>query len=224
MAKTFKKKTFRKGKKTVNGKIKKIEKFMIRNRPEMKFIQASSPYQFLGLTNVNPLNQCLNIMNQGTNEVNNRIGAKANFHFVNIKMRIAIVPGTWPATQGGDVRILLVKEKTTLGSLISLTQYFIDSTGPYTYSQRNYSDRDSNRFHCYYDKTFKIGVGDNTKDQLFHVNIYKKLNFSTNYSRNNLGTVQDIDTNGLSIIVITNQTTSSALNVNWEYVMGFTDA
>lgn len=227
MAKKYSKSTYKrrtnKGKKSLYSKVKKIEKELIDQRPEVKFIQPSSPLQFLGLSQTNPLNYTVNVMTQGTDEVNNRLGAKARFIFFQARLRFGISTVNWPTNQGGEVRVLLVKEKTALGSALSLTQFFIDTPNPYTYSLRNYTSRDSRRFKCYYDRTFRIGVGDNTKDQVLNVEIYKKLNFMTNFSRNNLGTVQDIDTNSLSLICITNNTTASALNINWEYVMGFVD-
>lgn len=196
-----------------------IDKF----KPELKYV-ATGPIN-VTISNSAPSVSLLNGLTKGTDQTNNRIGDQVRMSFVNLRINLrmdplTIIPSTTPAAY--SCRILIVKEKTTLGSTISLTQFFNTAT-PYTYSQRNVSTRDPKRFKTYYDKVFMVGNYGGNKEEI-NIKINKRLGFKTDYSRNNTGTVSDIDTNGLFLIVLTNYTGATGINFSADQLTGFYDA
>lgn len=170
----------------------------------------------------------MNAMPQGDNEVNFRQGDKAKFGYLN--MNIEFFRTNTVARGPTFVRVLLIREKTSLGSDLALAQYF-NATTPQIGDIRNIDTRDHNRFVTYYDKTFQLGgwITSTVSTALYnqgasskkHINIKKKLNFTTDYSRGTGGTISDIDTNGLFLVCITDNTSNLEIDVYTAYSLSF---
>lgn len=179
------------------------------------------------LTNTVPHVRCLNTVTIGDTELL-RQGDKCKFQNLDLSLKLKRVDG---AARGPEyVRVLIVKEKTTLGSDLSLSQYFNSAT-PSVIDRRNIDTRDSARFTTYYDKLHILGGNVQSTGSTLHINntvpsqkvinIFKKLNFTTDYSRGTAGTVADIDTNGLFLIMITDSVVASDITADLCYKMKF---
>jgi len=192
-----------------------------------KFIQSSDTSAGNSITNSNPFTFNLNSMSEGLGENNARIGDKVRFKRLHLRCYVfagaTVQPSPW--------RFLIIREKTALGSAVSPTQYFFDAT-PGSFSNRNFTTRNHERYVTYLDKTILLGPTgsplaspfvnfSSPAHAFFSVDI--PLNFTTDYSRGNSGTVTDIDTNSLCFMIVTDNTTSGAFIPHFEYVLEFTN-
>lgn len=216
-----KKRNFTKRRKTQKNilakKVAKIERSMV---PNPKYIYSADATLTTSLTQSSPLVTLLNGFATGDTELT-RTGDKAKMKYLHLNVKINRVLTTAETIR--ECRLLIVREKTTLGSDITPAQLFNSSTPP-VYDTYNVSTRDSERFHVYYDKIFSLGPYVNSVATTAVYNnggisptrtfkISKKLNFVTDYSRGEAGTVADIDTNGLFLIVMTSQTNANDIVV-----------
>lgn len=157
----------------------------------------------------NPFTVLLNPLSQGTS-VSTRLGNKVKAVYVDLTVTLQQQLTT---AQGlGFARIMLVREKPSLGSAISLNSLLGYST-PYVQSSYNYTNREwDDRFKVYYDKQFAID-GKTYINRVFRIR--KRLGFVTNYARGNTGTISDIDVNSLYLVILTNW--NSANNMYYQY-------
>jgi len=181
------------------------------------------------LTQGVPLIFTINAVASGTTEVY-RIGDKVRY--LNLEMRLHIYRVLASIGYTQSVRVLLVREKTCLGSTIALAQYFNSST-PAVSDVKNYTSRDPSRFVTLYDKVIQLaplvvstaGVLTSSAGTtaIKDVVIKKKLNFITTYQRSDTGAVGDIELNSLNLIIITNNTVTSDISVQCSYNLTFDD-
>lgn len=132
-----------------------------------------------------------------------RTGDTAYMRYLEMRCQIRCNNANFLENQA--LRVIIVREKTTQTQTISLTSY-MDNSAPNTWFIPNKKDVDPKRYKTYYDKTFDAS-GQSPFTRNF--SIYKKLGFTANYSRNNLGTVADIDTNGLFLVLISDNADST---------------
>jgi len=199
-------------------KLKKDIKILKKNDVKNYKIKHIPPASLsASITQATPVVYCLNNISQGTDETN-RIGSKVRMVHLEMNMHIFRYVNTQqPACM---VRVLLVREISTLGSLLALNQLFSSATPP-PHDVRNLITRDNRRFKILSDKTFSLGprvvsisVAEHMSGATSSTKIIKwnkKLNFVTNYARGNAGTVADIDTNALHVIVLTDNGTANDL-------------
>lgn len=128
------------------------------------------------------------------------------------------------------VRIIVVREKTALGSAPTLAQLMSSAT-PAPFDMYNRTTRDfANRFRIIWDSgVFSIGpnISDYTSITGLNTsvpssrcfNITKRFNFVTDYSRGDAATVADIETNSLSVIYITDNTITNGLLIAGSYIL-----
>jgi hypothetical protein len=181
------------------------------------------------LQNASPIVQVINVLSQGTSDTT-RLGDKSRMKHMNLKINFGSTSGL---TTASTVRVLLVREKTTLGSALSPAQYFDSATPAPATFQRNVTTRDPSRFITLYDSGTKIispaqylvaGPCVNmATPNLICLEQDMGLDFITDYSRANGGTVSDIDTNGLNLVIFTANTTASAIFVLASWTIDFTD-
>lgn len=207
--------------------IAKIKKTIKAIEPEIKCFHGV--YGAVNMDAATPRIFTLNGLVKGTN-VNNRLGNKVRAKKLEISFQIyansALIHDTL-------VRVMVVKEKTTLGSEIALAQ-LLGTAAPLTYAVRNYQTRDVSRFQVLRDTVLGIGpvshpsaVGTVPLPQYPSLRDYKvniPLNVMIDYARGNTGTFQDIDTNGIFIIFITDVFTVSSIAVRGECNYLFMDA
>lgn len=213
--------------------IKALVKAVTAIKPEMKYktTAGTSVTVTASLRVAAPTTTVLNGLVQGTTNVS-RIGEKVNFKTIDLRFRL-ITNST--LTTEASVRIMLVKERTALGSAPSL-QGILGSATPNTWSTRNVTDRDPNRYHIYYDKVFYMspgswslnGTGTSTfynpaRPSIILGSIVKKLDFVTDYSRSNAGDETDMDANCLALVAITDHGVASAMTLSYEMNLGFQD-
>jgi hypothetical protein len=132
-----------------------------------------------------------------------------------------------------NVRYLIVRETTTLGSNVTPQQFFAGVTAtPAPSTLRNYVTRDDKRYHVLLDsgilsfgpETTPLAVAGSSFNTFMAPCNYQKIHhripvkFTTDYSRGNAGTVADIDTNGVTLIIITDNTTANYVGYLFNYV------
>lgn len=220
----YRKKSYRKKRTTTAKKslVKKVNWLVRKEKMEVNNLKhywfgttlLSSTFNF-----ANPFVGLINGLAEGNAGVNDRNGVKCKWN--TMSMNLNFFRTTTTAAETHAYRVLIVREKTTLGSNIALAQLFNSAT-PNVIDVFNVNNRDKRRFHVYYDKTFYLGPSVTTQGGIVnptHFNtgpspvkvlrIRKKLRFLTDYSRGNTGGVSDIDTNGLFLIIMTNNAVSN---------------
>jgi hypothetical protein len=182
------------------------------------------------VTGTSPYTFCVNAVLQGTSE-NTRIGAKirmkefwATFYVQNVAT----------AQQDSNIlyRIYLIKESTTLGSNISPSQVWLDAN-PTPLSMRDHTNRDASRYTFLYDSGVQaVGCQSSALASPFQnlsVNpervhtVHLKMDILSDQSRANNGNVGDIDTNGVSIVILSDNATSGYLSITGAYLTKFMD-
>jgi hypothetical protein len=157
-----------------------------------------------------PTIQCLNVVAQGTSE-NTRIGRLCKMKWIDINVELT------STANGGTqvVRWYLIVETSALGSNLAPSQFLLDNANFSPLSQRDRTNRDASRYCVIYDSkpcviggfpfasglTAPVSVGSGQPAERVW-SLHLPLNFSTDYSRANGGTVADIDTNALSILIL----------------------
>lgn len=213
---------------TQNKEIAKIKKTIKAIEPEIKVAHTTIAATLFD--NSLPRIFTLNGLTKGTN-VNQRLGNKVRAKKLELSFQVyANAPTLLFDTL---VRVMVVREKTSLGSLVSLSG-LLGSATPLTYFVQNYQTRDTSRYHILKDTVFGIGpvshataAGTTPTPQYPSIRDYKvsvPLNLVVDHARGNVGDVTDIDTNGLFIIFITDVATVSALSVRGEYNYMFMDS
>jgi len=172
----------------------------------------------------------LNAVAQGTTE-NTRIGRLVKNRWLDLDLDI----WTGPLNQTFGVRVYIVAETTALGSALSPSQFFVDASNFSPYSQRDRTSRNASRYVVLWDsKPFPLGGApvstalgnvavNGISPQERIISIHLPLKFSTDYSRGSAGTIADIDTNSLTLLVVTDNTSSGALAVSGGYTLCFND-
>ncbi len=155
------------------------------------------------VTQSTPFTLLLNGLQNGAAR-NQRIGQRATFG--TLDMNIRLMTGTNSFSNAQSTRVMIVREKPCLGTALSL-ESLLDAAAPYTHYVYNYKDRDfTTRFFVIYDEVFSL---DGVSPFAQTLRIKKSLNFTSNYARGDTGTVTDIDTNSLYLVVITDWTSAS---------------
>lgn len=205
---------------TLAKKVANLTRAVKARRPEMKYIN-NSVSTVATLTQASPQTILLNGMAQGINENSERIGSKAQFKFFNMRIQFAADISTQTASSFFTYRIVIVKENPALGSLPSLSSYFTTST-PSSVTQRNLVGRNPDRYTTYFDKVFTLGnFAGGTATRTFKIN--KRLGFTTNYQRDTGATESAIEKNTFSMFLICDQTIASAVDIKYDYTMGYID-
>lgn len=175
-----------------------------------------------------PYIACLNAVGQGTTE-NTRIGRLVKHKWLDLDLQCYT-----PSFAGNaNVRIYIVVETSALGSALSPSQFFVDATTFIPVSQRDRTNRNASRYVVLWDsRPFSLGglpvIGTagysaSALPSERTISIHLPLNFSTDYSRGNAGTVADIDTNALSIMVCTDIGVAGNLLVTGGFTTCFND-
>jgi hypothetical protein len=175
---------------------------------------------------------CINAIAQSTDETG-RVGDLAKFHWLECSMYIS---ASSAVQNVANVRYLVVKETTTLGSVITPQQFFAGVTStPSPPVLRNYVTRDDKRYHVLLDsgclsfgpETTPLAVAGSSFNTFMMPSSYQKIHkripvkFTTDYSRGTAGTVADIDTNGVTLIIITDNNTANYIDYSFNYVWQF---
>jgi len=228
------KKQFRAGKMSVDKRqdleIKKLKRKVKTAGPET-FVRHINQ-GLISFDQANPKVYCLNGLTKGDN-VDNRDGNLV--HAKRLEISLQLFANSTVLLFDTLVRVMLVRESTTLGSAISLSQLLASAT-PLTYALRNYQTRDQKRYKIIKDVTVGIGpvntsingAGVSTVALQGYPSIRDikwsvPLNASVNHSRGNAGTEADIETNGYFLIFITDVSTVNSVAHRFECNYHFTD-
>jgi len=198
--------------------------------PNNKYINTT--YNLISQTPVlsAPVVLCLNAVVLGLTE-NNRIGRLCKMKWLDLDLQITAAG----VSQAPAFRIYIVVETTTLGSLLSPASFFADNVNFNVTSQRDRTNRNASRYLVLYDSKTQVvasgaaasgvaapvtqGVSAIERDY----NIHLDLGFVTDYSRGTAGTVADIDTNALQLVIVTDNTVGGDLNIIGGYTLCFND-
>jgi hypothetical protein len=178
-----------------------------------------------------PIVALLNGVIQGTSE-NTRIGRLCRMKWIDFNLSLS---GAYYA-ETSRVRFYLIVETTALGSALSPSQFLLDAANFDPLSQRDRTNRDASRFCVIYDsKTHVIGgelapsgvtapavLGAGQPNERVWT-LHLPLNFATDYSRGNAGTVADIDTNALSLLVLTDNVNGAHVACQATWTVAFND-
>jgi len=215
---------------TVERKLQRIERTLASVAPEVKHIQLSATTLTTNLLNSTPQVIPLNICSQGTGETN-RIGDKIRCKRLMLKVHMGSASALTTASM---VQAMVIREKTTLGSALSPSQFFDSSTPSPQIWQRNVTTRDPSRFHLVWSSGCRtIGASQSPNNTLTYnfadsnlvcLEADIPLEFVTDLSRGNAGTVADIDTNGLNLVIFTANPTANGIYATYSYTIDFTDA
>ncbi len=180
----------------------------------------------------NPSLTLLNGVAQGTGE-NARVGRLCKMNWLDINVTIYAAQGFLGAS---SVRSFIVAETTALGSALAPSQFFVDTTNFTPNSQRDRTNRNASRYVVLWDSGPKvIGGLSVASGQTAPVNpgagqpcvqnfsIHLPLNFFTDYSRGSAGTVADIDTNSLYLMIVSDTGTANNLAATGGFTTCFSD-
>lgn len=199
--------------------------------PNNKYINSLYEAIALNPTLTAPGLFLLNGVGQGTSE-NTRVGRLTRNKWLDLDL---FVESTFAANAIDELRVYIVAESTCLGSALSPAQFFVDNTNFGPTSQRDRTNRNASRYVVLFDsKIFTLGsfpfssglsnvAWTGSSPQSKHFSIHLPLNFSTDYSRGNSGTVSDIDTNSLYLLVVTDDTAGGHSQVYGGYTLCFSD-
>jgi hypothetical protein len=137
--------------------------------------------------------------------------------------------------QSINYRVYVFVENTALGSQIAPSQVFVEPTNFRPWTQRDFTNRNNSRYLCLYDSgchalacapkasgvTAPFGSTGLPYLRNHHIDI--PLNFQTDYSRGTAGTIADIDTNSLYLVVLTDNPTAGDLSMYFNYLTRFND-
>jgi len=184
-----------------------------------------------GVLLTSPYSVCLNAVAQGTGE-NARLGRLAKMLWLD--MDLDFYAGAFAAAS--LVRYYIIVETTALGSAIAPSQFFVDAANFHPTSQRDRTNRNASRYMVLYDsKPFVLGglpTSDASTNSFSNVGVapaekafshHLPLNFETDYSRGNTGTITDIDTNSLYLLVVTDVASGNNVNVVGTSCLCFSD-
>lgn len=189
-------------------------------KSNLKVIQATNAQH--NVVNATPYVVCLNPILEGTDETA-RVGDIIRWKelclgvdlYCNTNLLLPCL-----------MRCMVIAESTSLGSVLSPAQYFSTAT-PSPIDQRNVTTRNVKRFKTLFDSGVIVIHPTTSATQTlvsggpseWARNFKIPLDLITDYSRGNAGTVADIDTNAISLIIFTDSTTASATYGNIAYTL-----
>jgi len=200
--------------------------------PNEKYIQTTLATGISGgaPTLTAPTIQCVNAVAQGTSE-NTRIGRLCRMKWIDINMQL------FSTSNAGTqcVRWYLIVETTALGSGIAPSQFLLDAANFSPLSQRDRTNRNASRYVVIYDSGIHVLGGSSfASGQTAPVvtgagqpgerdwSLRIPLGFDTDYSRGNAGTIADIDTNALSLLILSDDG-NSHITANATWTVAFAD-
>lgn len=206
-----------------------VRSLRVSNNKYINTTLTSFPAQSITLTT--PYVNCLNAVPPGTGE-NNRIGRICKMLWLDIDLDF--FTGGFDAT--ALIRCYIVVETTALGSALSPSQFFVDNSNFSALSQRDRTNRNASRYFVLYDSkpivlaglptssglTAPSSVGANPAETVRSLHI--PLNFETDYSRGTAGTIGDIDSNSLSILIVTDNGAANQMYCQGAWTLCFTDS
>lgn len=198
-------------------KIRKLERRVASNKPELKYSKASfgNPGTYTSLDSSNPLWLNLNApITIGSND-GQHIGHRFRNKFVEIRIQLGYVGGQ---QYQSSIRAMLYIDKNPRGQANPI----FGSSAPWTDSIRDFVGDNQHNFKVLYDKTFDVSA----QKYVCNIVIKKKLNFISDHSRGNTGTYTDQDTGALYLLLFTNNqnTGSNAILYQGHYNLAYSDA
>jgi len=199
-----------------------------RNLPRQnKWISADAPAALNAfLTTAAPLVATLNPLAQGTSNVT-RVGSKVRLG--RLDLRLFFQTGLGVLANSLQVRVVVVRDAAAEGVITTTGEVFTNAT-PGVRAPQNMVTVNPSRYQIMHDWVSNrndwvpanfLAATDPVQDCLHMVRM--PLGFVTDYSRGNAGTVADIDTNALTVFIVTDNTTADALAVTGSYLLSFTD-
>lgn len=200
--------------------------------PNHKYINGVYNSIVLAPTSAAPGLFLLNGVATGNTEIT-RVGRLTKNEWLNLDLSVY----STTAYDGAlGIRIYVVVETTALGSALAPAQFFVDAAVFASWSQRDRTNRNASRYVVLWDSgSFPIGglrdvtaaantyaTVSGTAPTEREFNIHIPLNFYTDYSRGVAGTIADIDTNSLYLLVV-QDSANSWVAVNGAHTLCFSD-
>jgi hypothetical protein len=188
--------------------------------PNEKYIQTTLSGGLSGVTFnlTTPVNVCLNNVAQGTSE-NARIGRLCRHKWMDLNVQLSAASDINTVA----LRMYVIVETTALGSSLAPNQFLLDNANFSPLSQRDRTNRNASRYVVLYDSGIVV-IGGYTvaSGQVAPVmtgagqpaerdwSMRIPLNFDTDYSRGNAGTIADIDSNAMSLLILSDDVANHA--------------
>lgn len=229
----YRKAAGKKGSTALTTRLARLEKKVKPMVANWKYVYYPDQQMSSSIYSASPFTLTMNILPTGLTETNQRVGDLIRFNYLDLNLHLF---RTLSSLSGASdcVRVLIVREKTALGSALSLNQLFNSAT-PTPRDTFNVTTRDHHRYEVYYDKTVLIGpnvssVAASTlsynqaspMECFLHISI--PFHFVTDYSRGTSGSVSDIDTNSLTLVILNDSGTASDLVAYGSFTLKFLDA
>lgn len=183
-------------------------------RPERKYLTSSygTPATGTAITSATATYNLLNGMQQGP-DVAQRLGSKVSAKFIETRLTIYTTNGT--NDQAKSIRVMMYIDKAPRGTKRNI---FGVANPNSTTAIYNYDDRNiSKNFKILYDRTFEVNSISVKKRTIV---IKRKLNFESDYSRGDTGTISDFENNALYMMIFTDSPEGSCfywMNYNFTY-------
>jgi len=197
--------------------------------PNVKYINSTFNAINLSPDVGTPSTFLLNGVAQGTSE-NTRIGRLTR----NLWLDLDLSAYSSAFAGATCMRFYVVVESTALGSALAAAQFFLDAANFSPTSQRDRTNRNASRYVVLYDsKSFGLGgistasgqtapVTTGTMPAERYFNLHLPLGFQTDYSRGNAGTITDIDSNSLYLVVVADSASTNC-TITGGYTLCFRD-
>jgi len=205
-------------KSALDSEIRKV----VKGEAETKYNMTNTLINKSNINSGAPILEAVNWIAQGVTDAT-RVGATIKAKSIDIRLQFY---NNYAFTATSNfctlVRVMLVREKPALGSPLQLGSLLATAT-PLPVSPLNLSARAiKDRYYILYDKCFTVGNQNVNNGQVF-INIHKKLNFTTYYRGVGAG-FTDVDQNSLTMVILTDNIATNALNANYGYVFEYTDS
>jgi len=191
---------------------------------QVKYITYTNTSATSSLTTANPAIFNLNPLSQGTSNTT-RVGAKVRMASMDLFIQIGWNNSNSSSAQ--NFRIVVIRDVACEGVLTTNGECFTSAGG--VDSLQNVTSVNPDRFLVLYDYVFKSEdygpIREKVRDAagaavewngivLPAHRVRMNLNFVTDYSRSNAGTVADIDMNGITLFVLTDNPNANTIFVN----------
>lgn len=202
--KTYNRKKIIRKKRTIKQRVGHLEKIVKQEKPELKYLDTVSTGIAVDSSGTLIL---LNGCAQG-DDINTREGREIRIKSLRIKWKPAINA----SATGTIVRCILFIDKQVNASAPSVTT-ILKNSGALNLAQMDLAYR--KRFKILYDKY--ITMSNNSMEETVE-DYFRKMNLVVEYNSSSAGTVADIVTNALYMLLISDQATNTPTVVYWNRV------
>lgn len=196
-------------------KIITLQKKVRKMKPEVRYITSNygTPGTGTAIVQTSPHFILLNGMQIGSNH-GQRQGVKVHNAFLEFRANLEYSTGN---SQETICRVIIYIDKNPRG----VQRRLMGSSTPYVDSIYEYADRDPSQYKVLFDKNYLVSANNDTKQA--QVICKKKLDFTSDFSRGNVGDITDFEKGAIYAMVFTNNTTAGGVLIWAHWNIKYTD-